>query len=93
MINLSNSRSLTDFQRNARSFIEGLNDTKEPLLLTVNGKVEAVLLDPATFQELEENAERERLIVALQEGERAIGEGRVRPAGEAFEELKARHGL
>lgn len=93
MINLSNSRSLTDFQRNARSFIEGLNDTKEPLLLTVNGKVEAVLLDPGTFQELEENAERERLIVALQEGERAIGEGRVRPAGEVFEELKSRRGL
>lgn len=93
MINLSNSRSLTDFQRNARSFIDGLNDSKEPLLLTVNGKVQAVLLDPATFQELEAKVERERFIAALQEGERAIEEGQVRPAEQLFEELKAKHGF
>lgn len=93
MINLSNSRSLTDFQRNARSFIDGLNDSKEPLLLTVNGKVQAVLLDPTTFQELEAKAEQERFIAALQEGERAIQEGQVRPTEQLFEELKARHGF
>ena len=39
MADLTNSHSVTEFQRNAKGFIEGLNLTKKPLLLTVNGKV------------------------------------------------------
>jgi prevent-host-death family protein len=50
MTKLINSHSLTDFQRNARSYIESINETHEPLLLTVNGKVQAVVVDPETFQ-------------------------------------------
>ncbi len=37
MANLTISHSLTDFQRNARRFIDSLNETQEPMLLTVNG--------------------------------------------------------
>lgn len=92
-MNLTNSHSLTDFQRNARSFIEGLNETKEPLLLTVNGKVQAVLVDPGSFQLLEAEFERQRLIEALREGERAIAEGRVQPAEQARETMNAKYDL
>ena len=93
MTDLTNSHSLTDFQRNARSFIDGINETKEPMLLTVNGKVQAVLVDPVTYQQLEEQIERQRFIDALREGERAIKEGRVRPAEQAYEEMKAKYGF
>ena len=93
MADITNSRSLTDFQRNARGFIDGLNQSKQPLLLTVNGKVQAVLVDPVTFQQMEEDIERERFIAAIREGERAIQEGRTRPAEEVFEEMKAKYGL
>jgi len=89
MTNLTNSHSLTDFQRNARSFIEGLNETKEPLLLTVNGKVQAVLVDPESYQQLE----RQRFLDALRDGERAIRDGRVRTAEQAFEEMKSKYDL
>ncbi len=90
---LTNSHSLTDFQRNARSFIEGLNETKEPMLLTVNGKVQAVLVDPTSYQQLEAKGERQRFVEALREGEQAIRDGRVRPAEQAYEETKAKYGL
>lgn len=68
MADLTNSHSLTDFQRNARAFIDGLNQTREPVLLTVNGKVQAVLLDPVTFQQMEARFERERFIAEVREG-------------------------
>jgi prevent-host-death family protein len=82
---------LTEFQRNARSFIDGLNETKEPVLLTVNGKVQAVLVDPASYQQLEAQVERQRFLGALAEGERAIQEGRVRPAEQAYLDMKSKY--
>jgi PHD/YefM family antitoxin component YafN of YafNO toxin-antitoxin module len=93
MTDLTNSHSLTDFQRNARSFIAGLNASKEPMLLTVNGKVQAVLVDPTSYQQLEAQVERQRFLAALGEGERAIQGGRVRPAEQAHEEMKSKYGF
>lgn len=93
MANLTNSHSLTAFQRNARSFIEGLNATKEPLLLTVNGSVQAVVIDPLTYQEMEKEMEHQRLLAAIAEGEKAIQEGRVRPMEEFLAEIKAEYGI
>lgn len=93
MANLTNSYSLTDFQRNARSFIDSINETQEPMLLTVNGKVQAVLVDPVTYQQTKEQLERARLMAAIREGEQAIREGRTRPADEVFAELQAKHGF
>lgn len=93
MINLTNSHPLSDFQRNARSFIAGLNETKEPVLLTVNGKVQAVLVDPATYQKMAQELESERIRAALREGELAIQEGRVITAEQAFNQLKEKHGF
>ncbi len=93
MANLTNSYSLTDFQRNARTHLETINETHEPLLLTVNGKVQAVLVDPVTYQQTEEQLARARFLAAVQEGEQAIREGRTRSADEVFSELKAKYGF
>jgi prevent-host-death family protein len=93
MANLSNSYSLSEFQRNAKGFIEGLNQSKEPVLLTVNGKVQAVLVDPVSFQKMEETLERERFIAALKEGLDDIDKGRTRPLEAVYADLKAKYGL
>jgi PHD/YefM family antitoxin component YafN of YafNO toxin-antitoxin module len=93
MADITNSHSLTDFQRNARGFIEGLNKTKEPLLITVNGKVQAVLVDPVTFQEMEARAEKQRFISALREGLNDIDEGRTRSLDEVVADIRAKHDL
>jgi PHD/YefM family antitoxin component YafN of YafNO toxin-antitoxin module len=93
MANLTNSHSLTAFQRNARGFIEGLNETKEPLLLTVNGSVQAVVVDPQTYQEIEKEMEHQRLLAAIAEGEKAIQEGRVITHEEFQQRMKERYGF
>lgn len=93
MANLTNSYSLTDFQRNARTYIENINETHEPMLLTVNGKVQAVLVDPVSYQQTEQQLEHARFIAAIQEGEQAIREGRTRPAEEVFDALKDKYGF
>lgn len=93
MADLTNSHSLTDFQRNARAFIDGLNQTREPVLLTVNGKVQAVLLDPVTFQQMEARFERERFIAEVREGLKDVDEGRVRPLDDVLAEIKTKYGF
>lgn len=93
MADLTNSYSLTDFQRNAKSFIETINETKTPMLLTVNGKIQAVLVDPATYQEMEDTMEQEHLLAAIEEGEQAIREGRTRPAEVVMAEMKEKYGF
>ena len=93
MANLTNSSSLTDFQRNARTYIESINETHEPMLLTVNGKVQAVLVDPVSYQQAEEQLERARFAAAIREGEQAIREGRTQSAEKVFDDLKGKHGF
>jgi len=93
MANIVNSHSLTEFQRNAKGFIETLNQTKEPVLLTVNGKIQAVVVDPAVYQEMEDSLERERFIAALREGLRDLDEGRSKPIEVVYAEMKAKYGF
>jgi PHD/YefM family antitoxin component YafN of YafNO toxin-antitoxin module len=93
MIDITKSYSLTEFQRNAKGFIEGLSKNSDPLLLTVNGKIQAVLVDPARYQAMEEQIERERFIAAVKEGLRDIDEGRTKPLETVHSEMKAKHGF
>jgi prevent-host-death family protein len=50
MINLDNIQSLTDFKRNASSYVDRIRETKSPLVLTVNGKAAVVIQDAMAFQ-------------------------------------------
>lgn len=40
MINLKDVHSLSDFQRNARAYVEHLRETGRPQVLTVHGQAE-----------------------------------------------------
>ena len=50
-------RSLSDFKRKTRSFLEQLREEGRILILTVNGKAELVVMNPATFQALQQELE------------------------------------
>jgi prevent-host-death family protein len=41
--------SLTDFKQNAKEHLERLHATGRPEILTVNGKAEAVVMAPASY--------------------------------------------
>jgi prevent-host-death family protein len=52
MVNLQNIHSLTEFKRNANSYIETIRSTKSPIVLTVNGEAAVVVQDAIAFQEI-----------------------------------------
>lgn len=90
-LDLKDIRSVTDFQRNAKLHVARLRKTKAPMLLTVNGSSSVVVQDAIAYQQLtqrvEEIEERERFVIAVNEGLKDIEEGRVYPAREALEAL------
>lgn len=93
MLKLSNSCSLTEFQRNAKTFINELNAEKNPMMITVNGKIQAVVVDPETFEDLARLRERSEFIEAIRQGERDMSEGRVHTLQDVIRELQTKYGL
>jgi prevent-host-death family protein len=92
-MDLTNSFSLTEFQRNAKGFIDGMNESREPVLITVNGKVQAVLVDPVSYQAMEAHLTQKRLIEEILEGEEDIELRRTHPVSEVFAALRSKHAL
>ena len=45
---------LTDFKRRTNEFVEQLRETGRPLVLTINGKPEIVVLDASAYQEIQD---------------------------------------
>jgi len=45
-------RSITDLKRKTNSVLEQIHKTKRPVVLTVNGKAEAVLLDAKEYEKI-----------------------------------------
>jgi prevent-host-death family protein len=52
MVSLQNIHSLTEFKRNANSYIEKVRSTKAPIVLTVNGEAAVVVQDAIAYQAL-----------------------------------------
>ena len=57
MVELTNIRSLSDFQRNTKKHLRRLKDTGKPEVLTVNGHAELVVQSAAAYQKLLELAD------------------------------------
>jgi PHD/YefM family antitoxin component YafN of YafNO toxin-antitoxin module len=93
MINLQDIRSLTEFQRNSRQFLQHLKETRNPLVLTVNGKAEVVVQDAEAYQLLLDRLERAEAIAAIRQGLAEFERGEGRSAREALEELRVKHGI
>ena len=93
MIRTTGIDSLTNFQKNAKSFAIRLEETKEPLVLTVNGKAKLVVQDADAYQSIVDELERSRFIEAVRQGVRESEQGLGRPAAEVFAEMKTKYGL
>lgn len=92
MIRTTDIHSITDFQRNAKSYIAQVTQTKNPIAITVNGQAEVVVQDAVAYQAMLDELEAARFAGAIGEGERAISEGRVRPASQVFVALREKRG-
>lgn len=70
-------KSLSEFKKKTREVFNQLHRTGRPVIVTVNGRPDVVLLDAAVF---ERKLKALNLAELLAEGERDIKAGRVRPA-------------
>ncbi|MGC2763031.1 MAG: type II toxin-antitoxin system Phd/YefM family antitoxin [Candidatus Binatus sp.] len=86
-------QSLTNFRRKSGQFLKQIKKSKRPVVLTVNGKAEAVVQDAQAYQQLLDIAARADVYEALRQSEDDIARGRTRPAREIFNELRRRYGI
>ena len=77
--------SLTTFKRNSSGLMKHMKKTGRPLVLTVNGKAEAVLLDAAAYQQV---ASQLDAVASIRRGLLSAEKGLGRPADEIFDELE-----
>jgi len=77
--------SMTTFKRNSTGLIKRMRKTGRPLILTVNGKAEAVLLDAASYREIAENLDA---MAGIRRGLAQAKKGMGRPVDEVFDELE-----
>jgi len=93
MIDIKSIQSLTDFKRNTTEHLDKLRSSRKPLVLTVNGKAECVVLDADSYQELIDRIEYAESVRAIQEGIDSVAKYGARPAREALNELAEKHGI
>jgi prevent-host-death family protein len=81
-------RPITDLKKYTRELIDQVRRTGRPLILTVNGRADAVLLDAKTY---EKHLKASNLARLLAEGEADIAAGRTRPIRTFLREFKNAH--
>jgi PHD/YefM family antitoxin component YafN of YafNO toxin-antitoxin module len=86
MINVAEDiHSFTTFKRSSTDLMKRMKKTGRPLVLTINGKAEAVLLDPAVYQIV---AGQLDAVMRIRRGLAQIERGEGRPAEEVLDELE-----
>jgi prevent-host-death family protein len=86
-------QAMTTFRRNPGKFVKLLKKTKRPLVLTVNGKAEAVVQDAEAYQRLLDIAAQADVSEGIRQGMEDVKKGRVRPAREALEMFRRIHAI
>jgi PHD/YefM family antitoxin component YafN of YafNO toxin-antitoxin module len=80
--------SLSNFKRNTPEFLRQMKESGRPVVLTINGKAELVVQDPASYQKLVELAERAERMDALQASIEDMRAGRVIPVESMLTEMR-----
>jgi PHD/YefM family antitoxin component YafN of YafNO toxin-antitoxin module len=94
MIDLTNIRSLSEFQRNAKEYVQRLRKTGKPEVLTINGQAELVIQSAEGYQRLLESAELAESVRVLRERLKAADQGsRELTAEQVLGDIRARLGI
>lgn len=93
MIDLTNIHSLSEFQRNTKQYVQQMEESEKPIVLTVNGEAQLVVQDAKAYQKLLDRLEYAESVAALREGIQEIEQGRGIPAKQALRELGRKHGI
>ena len=82
---LEDIRSVTDLKRNTREILDHVHASGRPVVLTMNGRADSVIMDAKVWERYLQAANMARLLVTS-EGE--IAEGKTRPVREFFKEFR-----
>ncbi len=94
MLDIGNDiQSLTTFRRKSGEFMKRLKKTKRAVVLTVNGKAEAVVQDAEAYQRLLDAAARADILEAIRQASDDIAKGRTRSARKVFARIRRKHGI
>ncbi len=78
-------KSVTDLKKNTMQLMRQVQDTGRPVVLTVNGKAEAVLLDAKEYERMTEALVMMKLLLTA---EQDVKQAKVRDASTFFEEFR-----
>lgn len=81
---LEDIKSVTSLKTHAREVLQQLHQTGRPVIITVNGKPDAVLIDAAEYERMQQALS---LAGLLAQGEADVRAGRTRPAKDFLREL------
>ena len=85
MIDISKDiHSLTEFKRNTTELLERIKRTKNPLVLTINGKAELVVQDAESYQILLDAAELVETLKGIKRSLEQIQQRKGKKAEEFF---------
>ena len=85
--------SLSTFKRDSNKVMRQMKKTKEPVVLTVNGKAAIVVQDAESYQRLLELKERAEVVETLRQRLASRGRKKGRTADEFFAEFFARNNI
>jgi prevent-host-death family protein len=86
-------QSLSTFKRDTAKLMRQMRKTKEPMVLTVNGRAALVVQDAESYQQLLEAKERIEAIEGIRRGLESMKEKRGMPADRFFADFFARNNI
>jgi prevent-host-death family protein len=86
-------RSLSDFKRNSGEMLERMQESGEPMVLTINGKAKLVVQDAASYQKLMDSIDYADAVKGIRRGLDDVTKGRTKPARQAFAAIRRKHAV
>jgi PHD/YefM family antitoxin component YafN of YafNO toxin-antitoxin module len=86
-------QSLSVFKRDTSKFRRQLKKTKEPIVLTVNGKADMVVIDAVSYENYLREKDRLDMIASVNRGIQDMKEGRVTPAEKVFRDFEKKNNI
>lgn len=78
-------RSVTELKRKTKEILSQVHRTRRPVVLTVNGRADAVLMDTKTYEKHLKAGNMARLLARAEED---VAAGRTRPVRSFLKEFK-----
>lgn len=87
-------QTLSDFKQNASKIVKEIQETKEPVVLTVNGKAAVVVQDAESYQRSLDEREYNETVAVLRERLKDMDDpSKWIPAEEVFDRLRKKFGI